>query len=141
MRQPVEGRPVSRSLPSTSDHCSNGRFVVTITPRRSYGALVTSTEPGFPKADLDAIVVYGVTSKSVRLPVQKVQHWTGGGHPYGSGPFALATPCTDLPGRYSGPSNRKPCSAPVELGHRLINMRAWTSLTWSLAVGKPGLSA
>src|SRR5271165_1889906 len=22
----------------------------------------------------------GVTSKSVRLPVQKVQHWTGGGH-------------------------------------------------------------
>jgi len=23
---------------------------------------------------------------------------------YGSGPFALATPCSDLPGRYSGPS-------------------------------------
>ena len=26
---------------------------------------------------------------------------------YGSGPFALATPCTHVPGRYSGPSNFK----------------------------------
>ncbi len=26
---------------------------------------------------------------------------------YGSGPFALATPCTYVPGRYSGPSKFK----------------------------------
>ena len=38
-------------------------------------ALVTSTEAGLPKGDLGwRSSLMGVTSKSVRLPVQKVQH-------------------------------------------------------------------
>ena len=52
---------------------------------------------------------------------------------YGSGPFAPATPCTHVPGRYSGPKSSTPCSAPVELGHRLINNAAQTSLNMVLS--------
>jgi hypothetical protein len=66
----------------------------------------------------------GVTSKSVRLPVQKVQHglavatdlwfWTGcsGNALY---PCARALFWTE--------QVQAPCCAPVELGHRLINKR------------------
>ncbi len=66
----------------------------------------------------------GVTSKSVRLPVQKVQHglavatdlwfWSvcSGNALY---PCARALFWTE--------QVQKPCCAPVELGHRLINKR------------------
>ena len=66
----------------------------------------------------------GVTSKSVRLPVQKVQHglavatdlwfWTvcSGNALY---PCARALFWTE--------QVQAPCCAPVELGHRLINTR------------------
>ena len=40
--------PVSRSLPRTSVHCSNGRFVVTITLVRSYAVLITSNNSSAP---------------------------------------------------------------------------------------------
>ena len=61
---------------------------------------------------------------------------------YGSGPFALATPCTHVPGRYSEPSKFKSRVAhPWSWDIGSSTSAAWTSLNMVLAVGKPGLSA
>ena len=53
---------------------------------------------------------------------------------YGSGPFALATPCTHVPGRYSGPSKFKSRVAhPWSWDIGSSTSAAWTSLNMVLS--------
>jgi len=56
---------------------------------------------------------------------------------YGSGPFALATPCTHVPGRYSGPSKFKSRVAhPWSWDIGSSTSAAWTSLNMVLSCRK-----
>ena len=82
----------------------------------------------------------GVTSKSVRLPVQKVQHWTGGGHQ----PMVLVRLLWQrlvpmCPGVILDRASSK--AVLRTRGAGTSAHQAGTSLNMALAVGKPGLSA
>src|SRR5262245_30087307 len=58
--------PTSRSLPSTSVHCSNGRLVVTATLVRSYAVLITSKSNSAPTLLAGTYPNSSRTSKSSR---------------------------------------------------------------------------
>ncbi len=77
--------------------------------QRALRASVTSTEAGVPKGDLGrrSSVCWALPRNQCVFLCRRCNMDWRWPPTYGSGPFAPATPCTHLPGRYSGPNKFK----------------------------------